>query len=211
MVSGTGTEVGKTWVAARLATSLRAAGIPTSARKPVQSFDRADALTDAEVLAKASGEAPEQVTPEHRWYPVAMAPPMAAEVLEMPDIRMQELVGEISMPEEGACIVEGVGGPRSPLAHNGDTTSLARALEADLVTIVSPPGLGAINSVMLAVGAFAPLRSIVLLNRFDPLDDLHVRNRKWLQDRFARTVFTEMDELTLLVTQMLAERSSQVG
>jgi dethiobiotin synthetase len=163
------------------------------------------------VLASASGESPDDVTPEHRWYPRAVAPPMAAESLGLPEILLQDLVKEIDLPDDGICVVEGVGGPRSPLAHNGDTTSLARALPADIVVIVSSSGLGAINAVMLSVGAFAPLRTIVFLNRFDPLEELHVRNRDWLVTRFARTVVTDLDELSLVVSRMQAERASAVS
>jgi dethiobiotin synthetase len=211
LVSGTDTEVGKTWLGARLLESLRLSGAEVHARKPVQSFDRTDALTDAEILGRASGESPDEVTPEHRWYPVAMAPPMAADALEQPEIKMQDLVSETLMPKDGVCLVEGVGGPRSPLAHNGDSVSLARALVADLVVIVSPAELGAINSVMLSVGAFSPLRTVVFLNRFDPLNDLHVRNRAWLENRCGRSVMTEVDELSLVVSRMLTEHSPQLG
>lgn len=210
-ISGTDTEIGKTWVAARTIDSLRASGLDVYARKPVQSFDRADALTDAEILAAATGEAPEEVTPEHRWYPVAMAPPMAAEVLDQPEIRLQDLVAETKLPDEGVVVVEGVGGPRSPLAHNGDTVSLARALKSDLVVVVAAGGLGTVNAVMLSTNVFAPLRTIVFLNRFDALDDLHVRNRRWLEERHDRTVVTSVEELTVIVSRMQAERSSAVG
>ena len=44
-----------------------------------QSFARDGRPTDAELLAAASGQAPWDVCPAHRWYPAAMAPPMAAE------------------------------------------------------------------------------------------------------------------------------------
>lgn len=39
VVVGTRTEVGKTWVTARLLRDLRASGRHVAARKPVQSFD----------------------------------------------------------------------------------------------------------------------------------------------------------------------------
>ena len=211
VISGTDTEIGKTWAAARLVESLRASGVEVHARKPVQSFDKADALTDAEVLAGATGEAAEAVTPEHRSYPVAMAPPMAADKLGEPEISMQDLIGEIDMPAEGVVIVEGVGGPRSPLAHNGDTVSLARALAADLVILVAGSGLGVINSVMLSASAFAPLRTIVFLNRFDPLDDLHVRSRDWLRSHHGRTVVTTVEELSAAVASMHSQRAGQLG
>ena len=82
LVVGTGTEVGKTWVACGLARALRGRGLIVAARKPAQSYDSDDDLsaTDAALLAHATGEHPVAVCPQHRWYPVAMAPPIAAEV-----------------------------------------------------------------------------------------------------------------------------------
>ena len=77
VVVGTRTEIGKTWVSARLLRDLRANGLHVAARKPAQSFDSDDALTDAHHLADASGETPTEVCPRHRWYPIPMAPPMA--------------------------------------------------------------------------------------------------------------------------------------
>ncbi|HSP04712.1 MAG TPA: AAA family ATPase, partial [Acidimicrobiales bacterium] len=81
-VCGTATEVGKTWASARLIEVLVGDGRTVAARKPLQSFDPDDdAPTDAEVLAAATGETPHDVCPEPGWYPVPMAPPMAAAAL----------------------------------------------------------------------------------------------------------------------------------
>lgn len=78
MIVGTGTEVGKTWVACRLARALRRRGLIVVARKPAQSYGAGDDLsdTDAALLAHATGDHPAAVCPQHRWYPVAMAPPI---------------------------------------------------------------------------------------------------------------------------------------
>ena len=87
-VVGTGTDIGKTWVSARLLTELRAAGLHVAARKPAQSFEPDDdpASLDAAVLGAASGEPAEQVCPPHRWYETPMAPPMAADVARPPAV-----------------------------------------------------------------------------------------------------------------------------
>ena len=90
LVCGTGTEVGKTWVGARLLHALRDRGLTVSARKPAQSFDvdrnggRLAGPTDAEVLGAASGEDPDEVCRPSRSYRRAMAPPIAAEAPTMP-------------------------------------------------------------------------------------------------------------------------------
>ena len=210
-VSGTDTEIGKTWVGARLIERLRDAGLEVAARKPVVSFDQADASTDTAVLASAAGVSPEEVTPAHRMYPLALAPPMAAEVLERPEIRLQDLIAETTLPDGGVVVVEGVGGPRSPLAHDGDSVGLAQALAPDLVVIVASAGLGTVNAAILSSEAFAPLGTLVYLNRFDPQDDLHERNRRWLGEHHGLQVVASIEELGVVVSRMQAERASAVG
>lgn len=191
--TGTGTEVGKTWIGARVLESVRESGEPVAARKPVQSFDPESAEpTDADVLARATGEQPEAICPPHRWIPVAMAPPMAAQALGRPPFTIADLVGELRWPapEPHVAWVEGVGGVRSPLAGDGDTTDLCRLVRPDVVVLVADAGLGTINAVLLSVGALDRWPVIVVLNRFDESDDLHVRNHAWLVDRAALDVMT---------------------
>ncbi|MGH2776707.1 MAG: ATP-dependent dethiobiotin synthetase BioD [Actinomycetota bacterium] len=195
VVTGTDTEVGKTWLTIELALALQQLGAPVVIRKPVQSFDPGDRTTDADVLAEASGEDPIVVCPGHRRYPLAMAPPMAADALGGPAFKLEELIVEMDLPTGGVALVEGVGGARSPLAHDGDSVDLAHSLAADLVVLVVPAGLGAINAVRLASGAFDGLRTVVFLNRFNAADTLHAANRTWLTDVDAFDVATSPLEL----------------
>jgi dethiobiotin synthetase len=192
VVTGTGTEVGKTWVAARVLARLRTDGVRVAARKPVQSFATADGSTDAEVLAQATGEEPGEVCPAHRWYERPLAPPMAADVLGRAPFSIADLIGEITWPDGVEVgLVEGVGGPRSPLAADGDTVDLVRALSPSVVVLVADAGLGTINAVRLSAAALpAPL---VVLNRYDGGDDLHVRNRRWLADECGLDVVTSAE------------------
>jgi len=206
VIAGTGTEVGKTYVAARLAASLRTRGIPVVARKPVQSFAAGDTETDADVLAAATGEDPLVVCPPHRRFPLAMAPPMAAEALGGPPFTIADLTGEIlaTAPADALIMVESAGGVRSPLASDGDTVALAEALRPGLVLLVADAGLGTINAVHLSVDALAGQRVVVFLNRFDPLDDLHPRNRDWLATRAGLEVVTDPEALERIVAAVLA-------
>jgi dethiobiotin synthetase len=187
-MTGTATEVGKTWWGRATLDILRSRGITVAARKPAQSYEP-DELgeTDAEVLGRASGEAAEIVCPSHRWYPVAMAPPMAADVLGLPRFTIGELVAEMaptSTDPAAIRIVEGAGGPRSPLAADGDSVSLGRAVGANVVVLVAPAGLGTINAVRLASAPFRDehpdARLLVGLNHYDADDELHRRNHGWL-------------------------------
>ena len=182
---GTGTEIGKTWVGAAVLSSLHSRGVFVAARKPVQSFDTTDAApTDADVLAHATGEHPNDVCPEHRSYAAALAPPMAAAVLVRPEFTVAQLVAELRWPSPRPTVrwVETVGGVRSPIAFDGDSADLCRALDPDLIVLVADGGLGTINAVRLSATPLAPLPVVVYLNHWDGAQ-LHELNRAWLADR----------------------------
>ena len=210
---GTGTEVGKTWVSARILTDLRAAGFRVAARKPAQSFEPEDDPTqrDAALLGAATGEPPEQVCSPHRWYEVAMAPVMAASALGRPPFTIADLVAEIRWPATSADadagadadadadpvsvdvgLVETAGGLRSPLAADGDCLSLCEALEPDTVLLIADAGLGTINAVRLTLEGLGPLAAVtaVVLNRFDAGSELHLRNVEWLRRQDGLRVLT---------------------
>jgi dethiobiotin synthetase len=181
LITGTGTDVGKTWWAAHVATELRTLGVAVAARKPVQSGD-GSTPDDSAVLAAATGEPDEYVTPAHRRYTLAWAPPMAATELGLPAYTVADLARETIWPEGTRVgLVEGVGGPHSPIASDGDTIDLARALEPDVVVLVADAGLGAINAVRLAATPLAAWPVVVACNRYAP-DGLPRRNHDFLVD-----------------------------
>ncbi|MDE0654921.1 MAG: ATP-dependent dethiobiotin synthetase BioD [bacterium] len=197
-VAGVATEIGKTWATARVIENLCGRGLSVSARKPVQSYGAEDlGATDAEVLAAASGEAPRAVCPPHRWYPVPLAPPLAASAAGQVPPRLAELLDEIRWPSPAADFgfVETVGGVRSPLAEDGDCRDLLRALRPDGVLLVAGPHLGAINAVRLAADALAGPPLVVYLNRYLPGDGVHSRNLAWLTERDGLAVETGIENL----------------
>jgi len=196
VVTGTGTGVGKTSFTALTLGLIRSRGHRVAARKPAQSSEPDEHPTDAEVLAAATGEDVAAVCPPHRHYEVAMAPPMAAEALGRPAFTIADLVRETTWPDDvrvGA--VEGAGGPRSPLAVDGDTVDLAAALAPDLIVVVAEADLGAINAVRLSAAPFAPRPVVVALNRYDEHDAMHVANRRWLELRSGLDVVVTPTEL----------------
>jgi dethiobiotin synthetase len=212
VVAGTGTEVGKTWVSAAVATELRSRNETVVARKPVQSF-APDAggrtpsePTDADLLAAATGEQPTDVCPEHRWLPIPMAPPMAATALGRRAFTIRDLVTETTaaIPTDGIVLLESAGGVRSPLADDGDTVALAGALQPALVVLVTDAGLGTINLVRLCADALAAHNVVVYMNRFDPRDELHVRNRDWLVTRESLDVVTDIEALAAFLQTVRA-------
>lgn len=202
VVAGTGTEVGKTWAGARLASALLDRSLTVQARKPAQSFEPDDPVegTDAALLGAATGEEPHAVCPAHRWYTVAMAPPMAADALGREPLVLAELVDELAASwgdtSADVRLVELAGGIWSPIAHDGDCLELTRVLAPDAIVLVADAGLGTINAIRPAVAALAPIAPVVtLLNRFDEGDELHRRNRDWLADRDGLDVVTSVEAL----------------
>lgn len=199
LVTGTGTDVGKTYVTAAVVRELRARGVEVHARKPVQSFTEGDTETDAHVLAAATGESLHTVCPAHRWLPVPMAPPMAAEALGRPPFTIADLVAELNVPTRGITFVEGAGGVRSPLASDGDTATFIEQCAPAAVLCVADAGLGTINLVRLTADALAPRSPVVYLNRFDGGDDLHRRNLEWLRARERLGIATDAEALATLL------------
>ncbi len=194
LVAGTGTDVGKTWVSARLLECFGQVGFTVSARKLAQSFapDDDPETLDAAVLGRASGEDPATVCPMGRWYPVAMAPPMAADVLGHPSFGIADLVNELIWPDVApqVGVLETAGGVYSPQAADGHVVDLCRAVTPDVIVLVADAGLGTINSVRLSVAALAHTVPIaVVLNRFETDNELHQRNLRWLVDDDGLMVF----------------------
>ncbi len=196
VVTGTGTEVGKTFVTAALARELQRRAIEVHVRKPVQSFATGDATTDADVLAAATNEPVDAVCPPHRRYATPMAPPMAAAVLGASPFTIDDLADELRAPATGITLVEGAGGLLSPIADDGDTRVLIATIQPACTILVADAGLGTINVVRLcaeALGSLSPL--VTFLNRYDATNDLHVRNAEWLRTREGLEVETDLEAL----------------
>ena len=193
VVAGTGTDVGKTWVAAAMARAATAKGLRVAARKPVQSFDASDPCTDADVLASATGETAHAVCPAHRWYELAVAPFMAAERLGRPPFTLDDVLAELSWPDGvDLGLVEPAGGVRSPITSDGaDTVDLVARLAPDRVVLVADAGLGTLNAVRLCLDALAPSSVTVTLNRYDDGDALHRANRAWLEEHVDAAVVVD--------------------
>jgi dethiobiotin synthetase len=163
-VTGTGTEVGKTVVAAVLARTAHAAGTRVAVFKPVVSglddyplrpevWDCAADLPDHVLLRLASGSAQgdDEIAP-YRYGP-ALSPHLAAELAGEridPDL----LRGTALDATEGSDLVvcEGVGGFLVPLTPDYLVRDLARDLGMP-VLIVAAPGLGTINHTLLTIEA----------------------------------------------------------
>jgi len=150
-VTGTDTGVGKTVVAASIATTLRARGEPVRAFKPVVTgTDEPDPEwpADHELLAAAAGMRPGEVTP--RTFGAAVSPHLAAE-LEQTQLDPAALVAHARALGE-PLVAEGVGGLLVPLTTGYSVRDLAVDLALPLV-VAARPGLGTISHTLLTIEA----------------------------------------------------------
>jgi dethiobiotin synthetase len=153
-VTGTGTEVGKTVVAAVLAHTLAASGRTVAVFKPaVTGLDEQPALADHELLRLASGskQSDEEIAP-YRYGPPA-SPHLAAS-LAGEEIEPARVLRAARAAQAGAdtFVCEGVGGLLVPLAEGYLVRDLAADLALPLV-IAASPGLGTINHTLLTLEA----------------------------------------------------------
>jgi dethiobiotin synthetase len=163
-ITGTGTEVGKTVVAAAMARTARAARARVAVFKPAlsglddyplrpETWPNAAELPDHVLLRLASGSAQgdDEIAP-YRYGP-AVSPHLAADLAGEP-IHPDRLRGAALGATENSdfLICEGVGGFLVPLTPDYLVRDLARDLAMPVV-IVASPGLGSINHTLLTVEA----------------------------------------------------------
>jgi dethiobiotin synthetase len=157
-VTGTGTEVGKTFVAAAIARSAAREGRRVAVFKPALSgldedAGEASAPPDHALLRIAAGSSQddEEVAP-YRYGP-AVSPHLAAE-LHGEEIAPARLVAgaRAAAAAADALVCEGVGGFMVPLTPTYLVRDFARELGLPVV-IAAPTGLGTINHTLLTLEA----------------------------------------------------------
>ena len=152
-VTGTGTDVGKTVVAAVLARTLAASGASVAVFKPAVTGLEDPGEPDHELLRRAAGsaQADGEIAP-YRYGPPAsphLAAALAGEAID-PDRLRSAAAAALAAADELVC--EGVGGLLVPLAPGYTVRDLALDLGLPLVVAASP-GLGTINHTLLTLEA----------------------------------------------------------
>lgn len=184
-ISGTGSDVGKTYVTALLARHLCEKGWRVGVYKPVASGCRMEqgrlVSDDAVRLWEAAGKpaTPEDVAPQR--FAAPLAPHLAAK-LEGKQVDSDFLRRGIEFWADrcNVVLVEGAGGLLSPLSPSDYAADIA----ADLgypVLLVADNSLGVIHQVLASVLAAnglhggLPLAGIVLNRKHPPPEDLSVQ------------------------------------
>jgi dethiobiotin synthetase len=170
-LTGTDTNVGKTYVAARLVKALRNAGRSCVGFKPICCGPR----DDAEALHAASGGAVSlnDVNPVWLRAPVS---PYAASMIEnrMIDLALiHETFARLRSAHE-SIIVEGVGGWLAPIARDYFVRELAVDFKLPVIVVIANR-LGALNHTMLTVESIRvsglECAGVILNHVFPPDDD----------------------------------------
>ncbi len=168
-MTGTDTNVGKTWVGSKLVAELQRLNVNIQARKPVESgwptsTDLSE--TDAWMLAYSTGKQDSLGTVCPNRFTAAISPDRAA-MLEGQSITLQKLERDClkEINESDFLYVEGAGGFYSPICSDGLNADLAVILGLPVLLVVENR-LGCINQTLLNVEAIAKkglnLRAIVL-------------------------------------------------
>ncbi|HVY96816.1 MAG TPA: dethiobiotin synthase [Solirubrobacterales bacterium] len=164
-VTGTGTEVGKTVVAAAIARTEAAAGRRVAVFKPAVTGLEDPGETDHALLRRAAGSSQSDAEIAPYRYQPPVSPHLGAELAgeEIDPERLRAAVRAAAASVD-FLVCEGVGGLLVPLASRvcrgmrdkPDTSYLVRDLASDLgypLVVAASPGLGTISHTLLTLEA----------------------------------------------------------
>ncbi|CAL9600447.1 dethiobiotin synthase [Streptomyces sp. enrichment culture] len=150
VVTGTGTEVGKTVVTAAVAAAAVAAGRSVAVLKAAQTGVRPDEPGDAEEVLRLAGAV---TAAETDRYPEPLAPATAARRAGRTPVRPADVAERAEKLAAGhdLVLVEGAGGLLVRFDPDGGTLADAAGLLAAPVLVVASAGLGTLNATELTV------------------------------------------------------------
>ncbi|MFE2076771.1 dethiobiotin synthase [Streptomyces misionensis] len=148
VITGTGTEVGKTVTTAALAAAAVAAGRSVAVLKAAQTGVRPDERGDADEVARLAGAV---TADELARYPEPLAPGTAARRAGMAPVHPREVAERAAKlaTEHDLVLVEGAGGLLVRFDAEGGTLADAARLLGAPVLIVATAGLGTLNTTEL--------------------------------------------------------------
>ncbi|MEU6544895.1 dethiobiotin synthase [Streptomyces sp. NPDC046859] len=148
VVTGTGTEVGKTVTTAAVAAAALASGRTVAVLKAAQTGVGPDEDGDAAEVARLAGQV---TTAEIARYPDPLAPATAARRAGRAPVRPAEVAEAAAKlaAEHDLVLVEGAGGLLVRFDEAGGTLADAAELMAAPVLVVASAGLGTLNTTEL--------------------------------------------------------------
>lgn len=152
VVTGTGTEIGKTVVTAAVAAAALAAGRSVAVLKPAQTGVLPGEDGDVDVVARLAGDV---TRAELARFPDPLAPATAARRAGLPPVRprqVAEAAAELAARHD-LVLVEGAGGLLVRLDDSGATLADVAVELAAPVLVVAPAALGTLNMTALTAEA----------------------------------------------------------
>jgi len=153
VITGTGTGVGKTFVAAQVLELLRKRGHRCLGLKPIETGYVDAAASDAAALAHAAGH---HLLPPLFSSPNAESPHRAARSLGAqltPDAVRDWVTAHTAAALPDVVLIETAGGLFSPLSDSILNIDVVRALEPCTFVLVAPDRLGGLHDVLCGVTA----------------------------------------------------------
>jgi len=193
-LTGTGTGVGKTFVAIELLYWLRAHGIRAAGMKPICCGDREDARR----LLAASAEGISELNPV--WLQSPVAPSVAAQIeqVEIDLGKIQNCFRNLSERFD-TVIVEGVGGWLVPMTADLFVGDFAKQLDLP-VAIVAENRLGCLNHILLTLESVQRrglvCAGVILKSANGPTDLAQSTNETELRRLLASVNLVVIDERT---------------
>lgn len=207
-VTGTDTNVGKTYVTCAVARRAVARGHKVFAFKPIETGCEHTPSgfrgADQELLANAAGNWQQGELRGLYRFPLPAAPLVAAEAAQT-TIDLAQVVDTarrgVAESQATLTLVEGAGGWRVPITLEADMSTLARELALP-VLIVARAGLGTINHTLLTIEAVQrdglPLAGVVLSQRADDNSVAVHSNRMEILRRWSGLVLILSTEPSIL-------------
>ena len=195
-LTGTGTGVGKTFVAIELLHWLRAHGIRAAGMKPICCGDREDARRL--LAASAEGISIEELNPV--WLQSPVAPSVAAQIeqVEIDLGKIQNCFRNLSERFD-TVIVEGVGGWLVPMTADLFVGDFAKQLDLP-VAIVAENRLGCLNHILLTLESVQRrglvCAGVILKSANGPTDLAQSTNETELRRLLADINLVAIDERT---------------
>jgi len=194
-ITGTSTDVGKTYTGVNIAKQLSQQNITVIPRKPIESGCRKEnnqlVPLDATALKEAANyEGPLSEVCPYRFEP-PVSPVRAAHLANKVLTTEQLLSICLQGSEKGFLLVEGAGGFYSPLAENGLNADLAIALQLPIL-LVADDKVGVINQVLLNAEAIQ-MRGLhligVVLNSTSPEINEQMDNAADLREKLSCGIY----------------------
>jgi dethiobiotin synthetase len=195
-VTGTDTDVGKTYITAGILRSLVQAGRSVGAFKPAVSGILPGVPCDPDILAQASGNHEKDSLYCNQRFIAPLAPPIAAE-LEGKSIDEEQMIQGVEQWKDRCEIlfVEGAGGWHSPISNHWTNADLAQRLRYPII-LVAANRLGVVNHVLLTLESIirCNLRPhMVILNHArSSHDDLSASSNERLLNSFLKPRFGDI-------------------